>query len=153
MAHGLTPDRRAAGIRDVTPEYLRDMGVCGVIADLDNTLALPDAVYPTEDGAAWLASMRQAGIPVVVVSNNSLGVDFVHKSGKPFGRGIRRAVEKLGVPRERIALIGDQLFTDVLAASHDRILCILTEPVVMETGYFFRFKRAVERAVGRKRRE
>ena len=107
--------------------------------------------------------MRQAGIPVVVVSNNSfarveafcrpLGVDFVHKSGKPFGRGIRRAVEKLGVPRERIALIGDQLFTDVLAASHDRILCILTEPVVMETGYFFRFKRAVERAVGRKRRE
>lgn len=163
MAHGLTPDRRAAGIRDITPEYLRDMGVCGVIADLDNTLALPDAVYPTEDGAAWLASMRQAGIPVVVVSNNSfarveafcrpLGVDFVHKSGKPFGRGIRRAVEKLGVPRERIALIGDQLFTDVLAASHYHILCVLTEPVVVETGYFFRFKRAVERVVGRKRRE
>lgn len=163
MAHGLTPDRRAAGIREVTPAYLRGMGAHGVITDLDNTLALPDDLRPTEDGAAWLASMREAGIPVVIVSNNSfarveafcrpLGVDFVHKSGKPFGRGIGRAVEKLGVPREQAVLIGDQLFTDVLAASHHRVMCVLTEPVVMETGLFFRFKRALERAVDRKRRK
>ena len=162
MAHGFTPDRRVAGIREVTPAYLRGMGARGVITDLDNTLALPDDFRPTADGAAWLQAMRSAGIPVVVVSNNSrarveafcrpLGVDFVHKSGKPFGRGIGRAVEKLGVPREAAVLIGDQLFTDVLAASYHRVMCILTEPVVMETGLFFRFKRALERAVDRKRR-
>ncbi len=163
MAHGLTPDRRVAGIREVTPAYLRGMGARGVITDLDNTLALPDDGRPTEDGAAWLTAMREAGIPVVVVSNNSLarveafcrplGVDFVHKSGKPFGRGIRRAVEKLGVPREETVLIGDQLFTDVLAASYHRVMCILTEPVVLETGCFFRCKRALERAVDRKWRK
>ena len=163
MAHGLKPDRRVAGIREVTPAYLRDMGVCGVITDLDNTLALPDDLRPTADGAAWLAAMREADIPVVVVSNNSfdrveafcrpLGVDFVHKSGKPFGRGIERAVEKLGVPRGQTVLVGDQLFTDVLAASYHRVMCILTEPVVLETGLFFRLKRALERAVDRKRRK
>lgn len=163
MAHGLTPDRRAAGIREVTPEYLRGMGACGVITDLDNTLALPDDIRPTEEGAAWLIRMREAGIPVVIVSNNTydrvaafcrpLGVDFIHKSGKPFGRGINRAVEKLGVPRGQAVLVGDQLFTDVLAASYHHVMCILTEPVVMETGLFFRFKRALERAVDRKRRK
>lgn len=63
MAHGLTPDRRAAGIRDVTPEYLRDMGVCGVIAASGQHAALPDAVYPTEDGAAWLASIGAGRYP------------------------------------------------------------------------------------------
>lgn len=163
MSRGLTPDRRVAGIWEVTPAYLRKMHVRGVITDLDNTLALPDDIRPTEDGAAWLTAMREADIPVVVVSNNSyervaafcrpLGVDFVHKSGKPFGRGIRRAVEKLGVPREETVLIGDQLFTDVLAASYHHILCILTEPVVLETDCFFRFKRALERVLDRKWRE
>lgn len=163
MAHGLTPDRRAAGIREVTPEFLRELGVRGVIVDLDNTLALPDDVHPTPDGAAWLAAMLEAGIPVVIVSNNSrervepfcrpFGVDFVPKSGKPFGRGIDRAIDKLGVPREQAVLVGDQLFTDVLAASCHHVPCILTEPVVMETGLFFRLKRALERAVDRKRRK
>ena len=111
MAHGFTPDRRVAGIREVTPAYLHGMGARGVITDLDNTLALPDDLRPTADGAAWLQAMRSAGIPVVVVSNNSrarveafcrpLGVDFVHKSGKPFGRGIGRAVEKNSACRAR----------------------------------------------------
>ncbi len=163
LAHGITPDRRVTGIREVTPSYLHDWGVRGVIVDLDNTLALPDDLCPTPDGAAWLGSMREAGIPVVVVSNNSrerveafcrpLGVDFVHKSGKPFGRGMERAVEKLGMPREQAVLIGDQLFTDVLAASYHRIRCVLTEPVVLETGLFFRLKRALERAADRKGRK
>ena len=136
MAHGLTPDRRVPGIADVTPELLREMGVCAVITDLDNTLALPEDIRPTEAGAAWLRTMEAAGIPVTVVSNNHrprveafcrpLRVPFVERCGKPFGRGIHRAMALLGVSRREVALVGDQLFTDVLAASWIRIWAMET---------------------------
>lgn len=155
LAHGLTPDRRVPGIADVTPELLQEMGVRAVITDLDNTLALPEDIRPTEAGAAWLRTMEAAGIPVTVVSNNHrprveafcrpLRVPFVERCGKPFGRGIRRAMALLGVSRREVALVGDQLFTDVLAASWNRIPCILTEPIVPETDTFFKCKRALER--------
>ncbi len=162
MARGLTPDLRVSGIGDVTPELLRERGFRAVITDLDNTLALPDDLRPTEAGAAWLRTMRTAGIPVAVISNNHLprvegfcrplGVPYVARCGKPFGRGVGRALKLLGVGRREAVLVGDQLFTDVLAASWNRISCILTEPIIPETGYFFRCKRALERLFAGKRR-
>ena len=164
MAHWWVPDRRVGGIADVTPALLGELGVRAVISDLDNTLALPEDVRPTEAGASWLRDMAAAGIPVTVVSNNyrprveafcrPLGVPFVERCGKPFGRGIRRAMRRMGVKRREVVLVGDQLFTDVLAASWNRIPCILTEPIVLETGQFFRCKRALERLLTpRKRRK
>ena len=79
-------------------------------------------------------------------------MDYVYKSGKPYGRGIRRAIAKTGLAREDVALVGDQLVTDVLAASVNGIRCILTEPIVLETGFFFRIKRSFESLIDRKRR-
>ena len=162
MAHGFTPDRRAVSVREITPDYLREMGVQAVLTDLDNTIALHDAPQPTEEGAAWLQTLKEAGIPVFVVSNNHyqrvadfcepFQVDFIYKSGKPFGRGIPRAIARLGMRRDQVVLVGDQLFTDVLAASFHRIPCILTEPIELETKPFLRFKRVLEHLIDHNRR-
>ena len=149
-------------VREITPEVLREIGVRAVLTDLDNTIALHDAPQPTEEGAAWLRLLKEAGIPVYVVSNNHyervakfcepLGVRFIHKSGKPFGRGIPRALRELGLSRNEAVLVGDQLFTDVLAASFHRVPCILTEPIELETKPFLRFKRVLEHLIDHNRR-
>lgn len=162
LAHGFTPDRRAVSVREITPTLLREIGARAVLTDLDNTIALHDAPRPTEEGAAWLRSLKDAGIPVYVVSNNHyerveqfckpLGVNFVHKSGKPFGRGIPRALAELGLRKDQVVLVGDQLFTDVLAASWNHVPCILTEPIELETKPFLRFKRVLEHMIDHNRR-
>lgn len=162
MAKGFVPDHRVASVGELDEAFLRNNKIRALIVDLDNTLALPDDMEPTGEARLFAARMKAAGIPVVVVSNNyqprvsgfceKLGLDFVYRSGKPFGRGIRRAIAKTGALREGVALVGDQLVTDVLAASVNGIRCILTEPIVLETGFFFRIKRGFESLIDRKRR-
>ncbi len=162
MAKGFVPDHRVASVGELDEAFLQKNGIRGLIVDLDNTLALPDDMEPTGEARRFAARMKAVGIPVVVVSNNcearvsgfckKLSLDYVYKSGKPYGRGIRRAIAKTGLAREDVALVGDQLVTDVLAASVNGIRCILTEPIVLETGFFFRIKRSFESLIDRKRR-
>ena len=162
VSKGFVPDHRLASVGEISESYLKKRGIGGLIVDLDNTLALPDDMEPTGDARRFATRMKRAGIPVVVVSNNSLPrvagfceklkLDYVFKSGKPFGSGIRRAIKILGLPRSQVALVGDQLVTDVFAASLNGIRCILTDPIVLEEGFFFRMKRGFETLIDTNRK-
>lgn len=162
MASGFVPDHRLVSVGEIDGEFLEKNAISALIVDLDNTLALPDDMEPTGEAVLFAKRMHSLSVPVIVVSNNSegrvagfcekLGVDYVYKAGKPFGRGITRAVKKAGVPKKSIALVGDQLLTDVLAASFNGIRCILTEPIVMERTFFFKIKRGFEGLIDKRRR-
>lgn len=162
MAKGFVPDHRVSSVGEIDAAFLQNHSIRALIVDLDNTLALPDDMEPTGEAVLFAERMREAGIPVVVVSNNhrprvegfckKLDLPFVCESGKPFGPGIRWAIEKTGVDKASVALVGDQILTDVLAASVNGIGCILTEPIVMEDAILFRIKRAFEALIDKKRR-
>ena len=72
-------------------------------------------------------TLHDAGLKVLVFSNNrearvgkfcrALGADFISQAGKPFSAGFRRAAERLGLPLEQIAVVGDQIFTDVFGGN------------------------------------
>ena len=74
-----------------------------------------------------MRTLHDAGLKVLVFSNNrearvgkfcrALGVDFISRAGKPFSAGFRRAAERLGLPLEQIAVVGDQIFTDVFGGN------------------------------------
>ena len=110
-------------IYDFTPEFLRAHGVRGVLIDLDGTMASHKAALPPEALAPFLHGLRAAGLAVLVFSNNNenrvgtfcraLELDFISRAGKPFGHGFRRAAERLGLPAQSLAVVGDQIFTDV----------------------------------------
>lgn len=115
-------------------------GVRGVIVDLDNTLVGHRALEPHPDDAAWVARAAEHGIRVIMVTNNStpwarsmaelLDIAIVANARKPLGRGFRRALEVLELPRESVTVIGDQLFTDVLGAKLFGLRVILVNPLV-----------------------
>ena len=116
MSKGFVPDHRLASVGEISESYLKKRGIGGLIVDLDNTLALPDDMEPTGDARRFATRMKRAGIPVIVVSNNSLprvagfceklGFDFIFKSGKPFGTGINRAIKKLFMEETKPCCIG-----------------------------------------------
>jgi hypothetical protein len=136
---------------------LYNLKVRGLILDLDNTLSM-DGSPALEFGVGeWLDSMRELGVKMFIVSNNTnnrvrplaqeLGIEFTAFGCKPLPFGIHRAVRKLrgvGIPQHQIAIVGDQIFTDIMGGNFYGIKSILVEPFYLESSRLFRAKRKVE---------
>jgi HAD superfamily phosphatase (TIGR01668 family) len=149
----LIPDRVFEAIQDIRPDWLRARGVKGLAVDLDNTLAFYGQAEPEPPVVRWVRSLVDAGIPVVVVTNNSearvrqfcapLGVPYVFRAGKPRLRGLKRAVQMLGFPPGQIAQVGDQVYTDVWGAKRSGMTALLVSP--LQKGHFlFNLRRWLE---------
>lgn len=142
MAGGLlVPDAVADRVMDIAPETLLLRGVRGLIVDLDNTLTRWNDAECAPEVAGWLRSLSLAGIGVCIVSNNGpdrvstfcRGLEhelpWIANAGKP-GRGAyRRATERLGLEPRAVAVVGDQVFTDIFGGKRAGLLTILVRPL------------------------
>ena len=156
----LTPDYMFATYRELTPAYLRERGIDVLIMDIDNTLAPYEQSLPDESIKAWIGEMRAAGIGLAFVSNNDhdrvelfnseIGIYAFAKSGKPFGKTLKRVITLYGSDASRTAMLGDQLLTDVFAGKHIGATALLVPPIKDKTTAFWRIKRALERPVIKK---
>jgi HAD superfamily phosphatase (TIGR01668 family) len=156
------PDRFAVRLHDVSLAELHAAGIRGLIVDLDNTLL---GFRETELGAehlAWVAEAHERGMQIVMLSNNftgrvtgiaaQLGVLSIPNALKPLPFGFLRAVHRLGLPRRAIAVVGDQLFTDVLGGKFCGLYTILTEPIEAKDFAITRMFRFFERLMLPQRR-
>ena len=151
----LSPDEFADTIYDITPEFLSDWEIKALILDIDNTLAPYDVPSPDAKLVSHLEKITTLGVKIALVSNNNasrvqlfnetLGFFSIPKSGKPYGKGIRRCIEYLGENKDNILLVGDQLYTDVLGAHHNGIRAVVVKPIKEKENTFFKIKRLAER--------
>ncbi|HKI56323.1 MAG TPA: YqeG family HAD IIIA-type phosphatase [Trueperaceae bacterium] len=135
----LRPRLLVDSLHQVSAELLRDLGVRGVLVDLDDTLLPSGADTLDASVAAWLGGLRPAGFPVAILSNGErervatlaarFGCRSLALSGKPFAPAFRRALRLLGTRPSETAMIGDQLFTDVLGANMAGLVSILVRPL------------------------
>ncbi|MDR0222231.1 MAG: YqeG family HAD IIIA-type phosphatase [Oscillospiraceae bacterium] len=129
----------------------------GLILDLDNTLSTHGSPAAEFGVTEWLSALRGLGVKAVVVSNNTakrvkplaeeLGIGFVAFGCKPLPFGLRKGVKLLGLPKSRVALVGDQILTDVAGGNLYGIKTILVEPFYLEDKPSFRLRRKIESAV------
>lgn len=157
MYNFLLPNEFVTSIYDVTPQKLEQLGKKGIIADLDNTLVEWDREDATEELVAWFMMMKDAGIKMIIASNNNearvkrfaepLGIPYIFRAKKPLGVGFYRALVQLRLPREQVVMIGDQLLTDVMGAKRQKLYTMLIKPVAQSDGWVTRFNRFVERRV------
>lgn len=140
MPFSIVPDRLYPAYTDITPQMLRQRGIKLLLCDLDYTLAPRSVHHPDEQVLAWIRGMEQAGIRVMILSNNrssarvdafcaELGITYVGHAGKPAKRGYREAMAEAGVTPEETAMLGDKLLTDVLGAKRSGILALMVEPL------------------------
>ena len=139
MPFSLVPDRIFARYEEITPEYLKGQGITLLLSDLDFTLAPKSVRRPDEGLRAWTAALAAAGITLMIVSNNrsgkrvtefcaDLGVPYQGHAGKPSTRGLEAAMKRAGTDRDRTAMLGDKLLTDMLAANRCGVLALMVEP-------------------------
>lgn len=157
----LTPDRIFGSYSEITPDYLLSKKIRFVLCDIDNTLVTYDDVEPTEGVLAWIYSMRDAGIEIIFVSNNNeqrvksfaekTGCRAYANSGKPLVRKVIKAMRDSGAQSSDTAVIGDQIFTDILLGAKLKLpLRLLVPPIKDKKTLFFRFKRFLEKPVIKK---
>ena len=160
MRDNFTPDYMFGTYLEVTPEFLKELGIKAVLSDIDNTLAPYEQPDPDERHKEWIKKLQEAGIAVALVSNNhadrverfnkELGLDAYPDSGKPGKKTLILAMKKLGVTKEETVMLGDQLLTDSYAGKHTGMISIIVPPIKDKTNLFFRFKRLCERPFIRK---
>lgn len=137
----LQPDLVLKGsILELTPEILTQNGIKGLVLDVDETLIPIRANEVSPELLQWLARIKSQ-VALWLVSNNlsktrisriaqSLELPYLMGAGKPSRRKIRQAVTAMDLPFEQVAMVGDRLFTDVIAGNRLGMFTILVEPMV-----------------------
>ncbi|MBW3622244.1 MAG: YqeG family HAD IIIA-type phosphatase [Armatimonadetes bacterium] len=155
----LIPRWFAHGLFEVTPERLEALGIQGLMLDLDNTLAEYYSTDFSPEVSEWLCAVHDVGIKTCVVSNTHrvarlkslcepCGVGYVLGVRKPRRKGFRLALAKMGTPPERTAIVGDQIFTDVLGGNRMGLYTILVPPLSHKEFFATRWvSRSLERVL------
>lgn len=149
------PDIKLDRITEITVELLNKYGIKALILDVDNTLSTHHGQHLTEGLEDWLDTMRSAGIGLTILSNSKakrlepfakkIGLDYISMGLKPLPFGYFRALKKLGVKKREAAIVGDQIFTDVIGGKFSGVKTVLLTLIEPEKSLRFRFKRRVER--------
>lgn len=151
------PNEYVKDIFHIKAHDLKAKGIKGIITDLDNTLVEWDRPDATPEIVAWFLEMKNAGILVTIVSNNQeprvktfsdpLGIPFIAQAQKPFNKAFKRARKQMGLKKEEIVVIGDQLLTDILGGNRKGLYTILVVPVASSDAAITRFNRRIERRI------
>ena len=151
----ITPEYLFSSVSAITPAFLRGKGITALVLDVDDTLTAHGSQRLDDEVKGWLKTMEQAGVQLMIVSNNTkgrvapfaarLGLPFVSMACKPLTFGLAAARRRFGVKRARMAIVGDQLFTDRLAASLFGIPALVVSPRGGEASRGVRFKRRFEK--------
>ncbi len=154
MARLTRPDYVFSRFSDITPSFLKNLGIKALLVDIDNTLAPYEEATPSDKVVAWIKLLDENGISVAFISNNNqdrvdlfnreLSLVAFSKSGKPFPKSLRAAMKLLGSDKSNTAMLGDQILTDVVAGNNIGLTTIIVPPINDRKSAFFRFKRALE---------
>lgn len=159
------PDRVYPSILDIDPRALAKEGIKLLLADLDNTLTRYGQTDPDQAVVAWRYALREAGVALFLLSNSrrpdrvrhyakTLDIPVLGHAGKPSPAGYRSAMEQMGCTPRETAMVGDQIFTDILGAKRAGVTALLVEPIALRgnPGRYLRYALEIPfRVAGKKR--
>ena len=136
----LLPWKQAQSVYDLTGESLEKAGVRLLMADLDNTLCPYSVAEPDEALRTWLADLKEHGVTLFLLSNSrkplrpahfaqALGISYLGHAGKPKTGGYIKTMTEQNIEPEACAMVGDQIFTDILGANRSGVRSILVKPI------------------------
>ena len=110
-----------------------------LLIDVDGTLLSDGDKLVSNNIIEWINKAKQF-LKLHLVSNNpsmkrikrvadQLGIDYTYAAAKPSRKAIRNIVNMNTLSKTEIAIIGDRIFTDVLAGNRYGIYTILVKPI------------------------
>ncbi|MBR2488891.1 MAG: YqeG family HAD IIIA-type phosphatase [Clostridia bacterium] len=151
------PNIKLNRVTDINIELLKKYGIEALILDVDNTLSTHHGQILTDGLEEWLLYMKENGIKLTVLSNskrrrvepfaNKINLPFISLGLKPLPFGYIRAVKSLGTKRKNTAIVGDQIFTDIIGGKAVGVKTVLLTPIKPEDGWSFKLRRKLEKII------
>ena len=120
----LYPDTYITNVKDITIELLNKNNIKGLWLDVDNTLI--DFNLKILEGAKdWINTLKENNFKLCILSNTNkiekvkmvakeLDIPYINFAKKPLKKGFTKGTELLELQPDQIAVVGDQIMTDVL---------------------------------------
>lgn len=144
-------------VKEISIDLLEKNNIKGLILDVDNTLIdfnkkMPDGIEQ------WVQNLKKVGIKFCILSNSNkvdkvkkvadkLDVPFLYFAKKPFKSGFERAKNVLDLEAKNIAVVGDQIMTDVIGANRSHMFSILVKPIDNKDYLLTKIKRPIEKII------
>lgn len=145
-------------ITDISINALKEKNIKALILDVDNTLIDYDRnMLPGLEN--WIENVKQNNIKCIIVSNSNkkekietvamkLDIPYIFFATKPLKRGFKKAIKILGIANNKeIAVIGDQIFTDIIGANRLEMFSILVKPINEKDILITKWKRPIEEKI------
>lgn len=146
---------------DYSKLWLR--GIKCLLFDLDNTLVPPTMTKPTKKNKELFAELLDLGFKIIIFSNSpkkrvkafkdELGVDACASAAKPFKSKFLKILNEYNYSFNDVAIIGDQLLTDVVGGNKIGITTVLVNPISKHDIRFTKINRFIEGIVLKKLRK
>lgn len=153
----LYPNAYFKKIEDITIQFLKKQNIKLLILDVDNTLIDYHQNF-AEEVKQWLKNLQGQGMKLYLLSNSNkkekvkkiadeFGIPYRIFAKKPLKSGFLKVQKQMKEKAENIAVIGDQIFTDVIGGNRCGFFTILVEPIHEKDYWFTAWKRPIEEKI------
>lgn len=141
-------------VEQITIDILNNNNIKALILDVDNTL-IDYYKNLSIKKIKWADKLKEQGIKIYILSNtskkdkvekvaNALDVPYKMFAKKPSKKGFFEIQKKININFENIAVVGDQIFTDVIGGNRCNMFTILVDPVDKKDLWYTAWKRPIE---------
>ena len=147
-------------VQDITIQFLIKNKIKALVLDVDNTLIAKNKEL-SEEIISWAKEIRGQGVKLYILSNtndkkkvtkiaNTLKIPYAYFGMKPLKIGFKKVQKQLQEPFERLAIVGDQIFTDIIGGNRCKMFTILVDPIEEKEYWYTAWKRPIEDNIKRK---
>lgn len=155
MLQLICPRLKVDSLFEIDMVLLRQHGITGIVFDLDNTILPWNSSEICPEAALWLRQVLASGFKAGLVSNNNprrvaeladqFDIPYVARAFKPASRGFRQVIDAMQLSPKQVAVVGDQLFTDILGGNRLGCWTIWVKPLSEQEFIGTKITRQLER--------
>ncbi len=133
------PDVYQKSIYYINYDKLLDDGIKCLLFDLDNTCVPYTEKEPNEKLAQLFEDLKDMGFKLIIFSNatrkriapfkKKLNVDCLARAHKPSKKNFLKIIKLFNYDLSEVAIVGDQLYKDILGGNKAGIMTILVNPM------------------------
>ncbi len=149
------PKIHIESIFDIDIEMLKNNNIKGLIIDIDNTLVPWSAKNLDKKAHDFILKLIQEGFQICFLSNGTrkrveefnkdIQLPAIYNAGKPFKLSYKKAMKLMNTNKSNTAVIGDQIFTDIMGGNKLGLFTILVNPLSKQEFFWTRFVRILEK--------
>ncbi len=151
------PDIYQKSIYTIDYSQLWLRGIKCILFDLDNTLIPANKSKPTKKNIELFKQLEEIGFKIIIFSNSTskrvkpfssrLGVEYHASSMKPFTKNFVKVLSKYNFEVDEVAIVGDQILTDILGGNTVGITTILVNKISNRDIIFTKLNRFFEKVI------